>query len=222
MSTLELTQTSPLPALRRHAANLITAGRVLLLFLAAALAVTGNLTLASLAVPLAVAALLMDWLDGLAARRCRCESRVGGLLDIVGDRLAENVWWVVFAYLRLIPLYVPVLVLSRGFLTDALRSYALSKGHTAFGKDTMMRSRIGHALVASRASRAAYGVSKALAFTGLFTLNATRLVLAPGGPLLTGLELIALTATHLTVALCVIRGIPVVTEFGRMLKVEQG
>ena len=220
MSTLEMTQTSPLAILRRHAANLITAGRVLLLFLAAAFAVTGNLTLASLAVPLAVAALLMDWLDGLAARRCGCESRVGGLLDIVGDRIAENGWWVVFAWLRLIPLYVPVLVLSRGFLTDALRSYALSKGHTAFGKDTMMRSRIGHALVASRASRAAYGVSKSLAFTGLFTLNVAAH--ASMGLLVGYLEPVALSATYLTVALCIIRGAPVVTEFGRMLKMEQG
>jgi CDP-diacylglycerol--glycerol-3-phosphate 3-phosphatidyltransferase len=218
MSTLEMTRTSTLPALRRHAANLITGGRVLLLFLAAAFSVTGNLTLTALAVPLAVAVLLMDWLDGLAARRYRCESKVGGLLDIVGDRLAENVWWVVFAWLRLIPLWVPVVVLSRGFLTDALRSYALSKGHTAFGKETMMQSRIGHALVASRASRAAYGVSKSIAFTGLFTLNVAAR--ASMDLLIGTLEPVALSATYLTVALCVIRGIPVVTEFGRMLKTE--
>lgn len=43
MSTLELTRTSPLAPLRRHAANLITAGRVLLLFLAAACAAAHGL-----------------------------------------------------------------------------------------------------------------------------------------------------------------------------------
>ncbi len=46
--------------------------------------------LAWIAVPLAFAALLMDWLDGYAARRLGCESKVGGLLDIVGDRIAEK------------------------------------------------------------------------------------------------------------------------------------
>lgn len=163
----------------------------------------------------------MDWLDGLAARRCGCESKIGGLLDIVGDRLAENVWWVVFAWLRQVPLWVPVVVLSRGFLTDALRSYALSRGFTAFGKETMMRSRVGHALVASRASRAVYGVSKSVAFTGLFTLNAARLVCAPGGDVLAGVEFIALAATYLTVALCVLRGAPVVTAFRGMLKEDK-
>ena len=222
MSTLELAHTSPVPALRRNAANLITGGRVLLLFLAAAFAISESSPLAWIAVPLGVAVLLMDWLDGLAARRYGCESRVGGLLDIVGDRIAENVWWVVFAYLRLIPLYVPIVVLSRGFLTDALRSYALSMGLTAFGQDTMMRSRIGCALVASRASQAVYGVSKSLAFTSLFALNALRQTIPPSAPSVTGLRFAALAATGLTVALCVLRGIPVVTEFRRMLKMGQG
>ena len=220
-STLELAHTSPVPSLRRHAANLITGGRVLLLFLAAAFAISESSPLAWLAVPLGVAVLLMDWLDGLAARRYGCESRVGGLLDIVGDRIAENVWWVVFAYLRLIPLSVPIMVLSRGFLTDALRSYALSKGFTAFGKETMMRSRIGYALVASRASRAAYGVSKSLAFTSLFTLNALRQTIPPSAPPVMGLRLAALAVTGLTVALCVLRAVPVVKEFGSMLKEEK-
>jgi CDP-diacylglycerol--glycerol-3-phosphate 3-phosphatidyltransferase len=220
MPTFELTHSHTLAALRRHAANLITAGRVLFLFLAAAFAVTDNLALAFLAVPLAVAAILMDWLDGVAARRYGCESKVGGLLDIVGDRIVENVWWVIFAWLRLIPLWVPVVVLSRGFLIDTLRSYALSKGHTAFGKQTMMQSRIGYLLVASRQSRGAYCAAKVVAFGGLFTLNAVQRAFAPG-PLVAGLESIALAAAYLTVALCVIRGIPVVTEFKGLL-IEQG
>ena len=145
MSTLTWTFAT---ALQRHVANLITAVRVVCLFLAAAFAVTGNALLAWVAVPLAFAALVMDWLDGYAARRLGCESEIGGLLDIVGDRIAENVWWVVFAWLHLIPLWVPLVVLSRGFVTDAIRSYALSRGRTAFGETTMMQSQIGYALVA--------------------------------------------------------------------------
>lgn len=203
--------------LQRHVANLITAFRVVCLFLASAFAVTGDAVLAWIAVPLAFATLLMDWLDGYAARRLGCESKVGGLLDIVGDRIAENVWWVVFAWLHLIPLWVPLVVLSRGFVTDAIRSCALSNGETAFGEQTMMRSRIGHALVASRASRAAYGVAKVIAFVALFILNALQHpsnVASGFGP---GFETVALAATYLTVALCAIRGIPVITAAKRVV-----
>ena len=221
MSALELTHPHAPAGLRRHAANLITAGRVLLLFLVAGFAVSGNPLLAALAVPLALAALLMDWLDGLAARRWGCESKVGGLLDIAGDRIVENVWWITFAWLRLIPLWVPVVVLSRGFLTDALRSYALSKGHTAFGKETMMRSRIGYLLVASRLSRGTYGAAKVLAFELLFAANAVQHVLTPGDPLFAGIEFAALAATYLTVVFCIVRGAPVVTEFRRVLAEEE-
>ena len=199
-------------ALQRHVANLITAGRVVCLFLATAFAVTGNALLAWVAVPIALAALVMDWLDGYAARRLGCESEIGGLLDIVGDRIAENVWWVVFAWLHLIPLWVPLVVLSRGFVTDAIRSYALSRGLTAFGEASMMQSRIGHALVASRASRAAYGIAKVIAFEVLFILNAAQAQQSAAFPI----EFIALTATYLTVALCVIRGIPVITAVKRL------
>ena len=214
MSTHPLTIAA---TLQRHTANLITAFRVVCLFLAAAFAVTGDTVLAWIAVPLAFAALLMDWLDGYAARRLGCESKVGGLLDIVGDRIAENVWWVVFAWLHLVPLWVPLVVLSRGFVTDAIRSCALTQGKTAFGETTMMRSRIGHGLVASRASRAAYGVAKVMAFVALFILNAVQRSsnLAPG--LESGVETAALAATYLTVALCAIRGIPVITAAKRVV-----
>lgn len=210
MSTLTWTSAT---ALQRHVANLITAGRVGCLFLAAAFAVTGNALLAWIAVPIAFAALVMDGLDGYAARRLGCESEIGGLLDIVGDRIAENVWWVVFAWLHLIPLWVPLVVLSRGFVTDAIRSYALSRGLTAFGETSMMQSRIGHALVASRASRAAYGMAKVIAFNSLFVLNAAQQMASPTGVI----EIAALTATYLTVALCAIRGIPVIAALKRLL-----
>ena len=219
MATLEPTFT-PILSFRRHAANLITVGRVLLLFLAAAFAVSGDLLLGYVAIPLAFAVLLMDWLDGVAARRWECASKVGGLLDIAGDRIAENVWWVTFAWLRLIPLWVPIVVLSRGFVIDTLRSYALSKGHSAFGKETMMQSRIGHFLVASRASRGAYCAAKVIAFELLFTLNAMQSGFSIADPVFVGLTSVAFAATCITVALCLIRGFPIVPAFKRLLTKE--
>ena len=221
MSTSELSCAPALAALGRHAANLITGARVILLFVATAFAVAGNRPLAFVALPLALVALLMDWLDGLAARRWGGESKLGGVLDIAGDRVAENVWWITFAWLRLIPLWVPVVVLSRGFITDGLRSYALSKGHSAFGKETMMQSRVGHFLVASRWSRGVYGGAKVLAFGLLFGLNAMQHTLAPADSILGVLESIAFASTFLTVALCLIRGIPVITAFKQLLAREE-
>lgn len=214
MSTHTLTFAA---TLQRHTANLITAIRVVFLFMAAAFAVTGDTVLAWIAVPLAFAALLMDWLDGYAARRLGCESKVGGLLDIVGDRIAENVWWVVFAWLHLVPLWVPLLVLSRGFVTDAIRGCALSQGQTAFGEATMMRSRIGYGLVASRASRATYGVVKVIAFVALFILNAVQNSPGLASGIGSAVEPVALAATYLTVALCAIRGIPVISAAKRVV-----
>ena len=221
MCTLDFNPTDALLLLRRQAANLITCGRVILLFLFAGFAANGDPTLALLAIPLALITVLMDWLDGVVARRYGCESKVGGVLDIAGDRIVENVWWILFAWLRLVPLWVPVIVLSRGFVTDAIRSTALSMGHTAFGKGTMMRSRIGHALVASRTSRGLYCGIKVLAFELLFTTNALQQVFHPREPLAEGFASLALGATYLTVAICVVRGIPVITAFKGLLAEQE-
>ena len=57
MSTLTSTFATAFPG---QVANLITAGRVVLLFLATAFAVSGDATLAWVAVPLAFVALVMD------------------------------------------------------------------------------------------------------------------------------------------------------------------
>ena len=73
MPTFERTFTIPtLAFLRRNAANLMTGGRILFLFLAASFAVSREPILTTLAIPLALITLLLDWLDGVAARRYRC------------------------------------------------------------------------------------------------------------------------------------------------------
>ena len=221
MSTLSSNSADSLCVLRRQSANLITGGRVALLFLCAGFAVSGHPTLAVLAVPLAFITVLMDWLDGAVARRYGCESKVGSVLDIAGDRMVENVWWILFAWLRLVPLWVPVIVLSRGFITDAIRSTALSMGHTAFGKETMMRSRIGFALVASRASRGLYCAAKVLAFELLFAANALQLAIHPKETIAMGFTSLALGATYVTVVMCIVRGVPVVTAFKGILAEQE-
>jgi CDP-diacylglycerol--glycerol-3-phosphate 3-phosphatidyltransferase len=202
----------PADRLKRQAANILTGGRLLLVFVAVGFSIAQSQTLQWLAVPAALLALLTDWLDGMAARRWHTDSKIGGVMDIAGDRIVEAVWWVTFAWLRLIPLWVPIVVISRGVLTDAVRSFALSRGLTAFGGQTMMRSRVGFAVVASRASRGIYCAAKVLAFCGLFALNAVHGSSEGTGGLEQIVTLGALAATYLTVFLCIARGIPVLVE----------
>ena len=83
----------------------------------------------------------------------------------------ETVLWVYFAWERVIPLWVPFLVIVRGGIVDALRSMSYDEGMTAFGENTMMRSAFTRWLTAGRFMRGLYGYVKAAAFiflTGYF------------------------------------------------------
>ena len=199
-------------------ANLITAGRVGLVFVAVGLLYTHTVWGAVAAFVLVLTAIIMDWLDGFLARRTRSETPFGAVMDILGDRIVENVLWIVFAHLGLIPVWVPIVVVVRGFATDAFRSIALSQGQTPFGEKTMITSRIGRLLVSSRTSRALYAVAKVVAFCYL-TLYLALLNALPGSspdgwraaheP---ALRLAGLGLVYFTVAFCVIRALPVVQD----------
>ena len=106
-----------------------------------------------------------------------------------------------------------MLVSARGIVVDGFRALALERGLTAFGTTSMMRSPIGALLVSSRFSRGAYGLGKAAAFTLVI------LAFAPGWhPSLQGTLLwLALGCVYATVALCVVRGVPVLVEARRFL-----
>jgi Phosphatidylglycerophosphate synthase len=106
---------------------------------------------------------LMDWLDGYLARRFRAETPAGEMLDTLGDRITENVLLVFFAYHHIIPLFVPLVFITRSFLSDFIRH--INRGH---GIDTFSvnRSAAGRILVSSRASRALYLAAKLALFFG--------------------------------------------------------
>ncbi|MEW6323839.1 MAG: CDP-alcohol phosphatidyltransferase family protein [Nitrospirota bacterium] len=192
------------------AANLITIGRVGLVFLAIFLLYEHTLWAALAAFTLVLAAILMDWLDGVLARRNHTDTPFGAVMDILGDRIVENALWIVFAHLRLIPVWVPIVVVVRGFVTDAFRSVALTQGETPFGEKTMIKSRIGRLLVTSRASRALYAGAKVVAFCYMILYFALLQSASP----VEGewLHTVGLAIVYLTVALCLIRAIPVVQD----------
>ncbi|MBI5881836.1 MAG: CDP-alcohol phosphatidyltransferase family protein [Elusimicrobia bacterium] len=140
-------------ALPRNTANLIVLLRTVLVFLVVDLwsQEAPGPRLAGLAV--LAAAFIMDGLDGWVARRLKTASRLGGLLDTLGDRITESVLLVFLAWQRLIPLFVPMVFISRGFAADLVRHLNFKAGESTF---SVNRSRWGALLVASPASRALY------------------------------------------------------------------
>ncbi len=196
--------------------SLITALRVALAFLDVALYERG-FVLASIAVGLTIVVIWMDALDGWVARRTGQASDMGALIDITGDRIVENVYWIYFATTGLVSFWVPIVVITRGFLTDTIRTLAFEKGQTPFGAKTMMRSRAGRFLVAGHFMRGLYGGAKVAAFCALGVRLAAERGIAEGrwpwsGASLPVLSAIAATLTAITVALCVLRGVPVLWD----------
>lgn len=205
-------------------ANIITLSRIGLVFVAVLLFGAGFYG-QLLAFLLTILIIYMDALDGYVARKLGTASDLGALLDITGDRIVENVYWIYFAAVGMISFWVPIIVIARGFLTDSLRSIAFAAGKTAFGERTMMRSGFTRFLVSSRFSRGVYGVSKAVIFCylgGLIVLRGAmaRFTFTFPSEVLFSLDLIGQVFVYVVLAMCVIRGIPVLWD-GRLYLLEK-
>ena len=205
-------------------ANLITLTRVLMLFVAVALLYTRNVRWTVVSLILVVVVILMDWLDGVVARAQNQATPVGAMMDILGDRIVENTLWIVFAHLHLIPVWVPIVVMIRGFVTDSLRGVALTRGQTPFGEKTMVRGVVGRLLVSSRLSRALYAGAKVGAFTWMIFYLAYQQVSpayqAPWLPVDRAYA-IGLFLVYMTVAFCLIRAVPVVISGVALLRAQE-
>lgn len=146
------------------AANIITLGRILMVFLALLLFQAG-FYLRLVAVFMTIVIIYLDSLDGYVARKLGVASDFGAIFDITGDRIVENLYLIFYTAMGLISFWVPAIFVTRSFLVDTLRSVAYSReGKTPFGTKTMMRSRISQFLTASRFSRGIYGGAKVIAF----------------------------------------------------------
>lgn len=145
-------------------ANLITIARLILLFFVIAMIHFRPVDLALASMILLGVVFAGDGLDGWVARKRGSTSPFGAVFDIAGDRIVETVLWVYFAWERVIPLWVPFLVIVRGGIIDALRSLSYVEGMTAFGEKNMMRSPFTRWLTAGRFMRGLYGYVKAAAF----------------------------------------------------------
>jgi CDP-diacylglycerol--glycerol-3-phosphate 3-phosphatidyltransferase len=197
-------------------ANRVTVTRIALVFFLVVLVYHQNVVARLLAAVLAVGVIVMDWLDGYLARRLKESTTLGGVLDIAGDRIIENVLWIILADLRLVPVWIPIVVVSRDILTDGIRGYVLRFGYTAFGERTMMRTPLGRFLTGSPLMRTAYAVLKAFTFgwllgvTALAEVSSLRPRLDPAW-IAAGLD-VGYWSAVLTAAVCLVRGIPVIIE----------
>ena len=167
----------------------------------------------AIALALTIGAISLDALDGYLARRRQLATLLGAQLDILGDRVVENLFFTFFAVTGLISLWVPIFFFVRGTLTDFIRGVAARAGRGGFGKNSMLETWWGRSLVASRASRAAYGAMKCLCFCYL----GAELTLLRWPTALTAAQAawMSVTAEMLvgaTVAFCVVRAVPVIWE----------
>ncbi len=123
----------------------------------------------------------LDGLDGIAARKLNQATVFGAKLDIFCDRFVELAYWLFFAYIGVLHVWVFWFFLCRGLLVD----YLSSKSDKPLG-DSFLRS--------SRFMRMLYGSLKLLSFSLL---------------ILTPTLWLAHIVTYATVLVCFLRAIPV-------------
>lgn len=91
-------------------ANALTAFRVLLVPVFAHLLISGRIRLALIVF---AACGISDALDGLLARRLRQRTLVGSYLDPIADKLLMATSFIVLAYVKILPEWLTILVISR-------------------------------------------------------------------------------------------------------------
>jgi len=172
------------------------------------------------ALALTMCAVALDGLDGYLARRLRMATALGAQLDILGDRVVENLFFICFAASGQISIWVPVIFFVRGVLTDFLRGLAASRGPVngsaragEFQRNWMLVERWSARIVASRASRGGYAALKCVCFCALGVEWIALHVQSAAAVRWSGaIHTWAVAIVAATVAFCVLRAAPVFWE----------
>ena len=100
-------------------ANAISVSRLLLTFVVIGL--FGHHPSLDIALIATIAVIIvLDGVEGWVARKRTEVSETGAVLDTLADRLIENTFFLYFTVQGLLPVWMPMVVMCRGFLTDAL------------------------------------------------------------------------------------------------------
>lgn len=162
----------------RNTANFIVIFRSILVFVIILFLSLESLLWKITGLGLLIFIALLDWVDGHVARRYNISSKVGGLIDTLGDRITENLLLIFFAYKQLIPIAVPLIFVARSFIADFIRYLGYQNDISTFA---INKSRLGKIFVASRVSRVLYLLLKILIFfLGGGILVIESLILAHG------------------------------------------
>ena len=192
-------------------ANFISIFRIFVMFIAVYLiyALEGSAAAYIWALVLTIIAFSLDGLDGYIARKFNEVSKFGALLDIMGDRIVENTYWVLFAVMGWLNILFPLIALTRGFITDTIRSAAMEKGFTPFG---MQVNPVCKWITGSKFMRISYAVAKVAAFVLIVAAK------IPGLPNADIIWNIGYWAAVFAIVFCVVRAIPVVIEAKRVIE----
>lgn len=201
--------------IKNNLANIVSVTRIFVAYAAIACLYVQTTWAYIIALVLTIIAFAMDGLDGYLARKLNQSSEWGSVLDILGDRIVEVSYWIVFAVMGWLNIIFPLVCVARAFTTDGIRSVALSKGMTAFGDKTMQSTSWGKFICASRFMRISYAVAKVLAFLLLITVNTPGMELWNGTPIL---HTITMVFAWAAIIFCVVRAIPVVVESPKLFK----
>jgi CDP-diacylglycerol--glycerol-3-phosphate 3-phosphatidyltransferase len=197
--------------IKKNSANIVSIVRVFIAFGAIALLFKQTQASYVWSFVLTAIAFSMDAVDGFLARKYGQASQLGAVLDIIGDRIIESIYWIVFAVLGWIPIIFPLICVARAFVTDGIRSVALTKGMTPFGMQT---TPWGKYICASKFMKTSYAVAKVAAFMLLI------LAFTPDLPerLASSTYTVANILAWIAIIFCVVRAIPVVAESGKLFK----
>jgi phosphatidylglycerophosphate synthase len=176
-----------------------------------------------------ICAIGLDGVDCYLARRFRMTSAFGAQLDILSDRVIENLFFIYFAASGQISVLVPVVFFVRGLLTDFLRGVAATRGPVdgragigEFQRNWMLMEKWSARIVASRASRGAYAALKCVCFCALGVEWIMRHAQISAAAKWSGaIRLTASGIVFATVAFCVSRALPVFWEGLRDFRADE-
>lgn len=197
--------------IKKNSANIVSVSRIFVAFVSLGLLFVNTTSAYIWAIVLAGIAFSMDAVDGYLARKFGQSSQLGAVLDIMGDRIVESIFWITFAVLGWLSVIFPIICVTRAFVTDGIRSVALTKGMTPFGMQT---TQWGKFICASKFMKTTYAVAKVAAYIILIFAHTPELAQNIAEPALTAGIILAWIA----IIFCIVRAIPVVAECGKLFK----